>query len=251
MADSGLPEVAFRARCWGTGGAAIRTGRRAVQHQGPLAGLVGALSERDTGSTSRRGLPLRVQPQRPRADEQAVVRRRPRQVDIALHPTGTGRRLTPPGFADELNARLHQRRRARQDRDRGPPSHLTPHFARDSPFHHHSHSTAQGRRWFSVRVKRANNAVTPAHGTAGGPLHVSRTPVRCGMTTEPDRGVYRRAQPADHSGPCWAAALGRARRGQAQHEAPEVHIAAALETLSEHCICRKRHSAIVRTKPRG
>ena len=73
------------------------------------------------------------------------------------------------------------------------------------------------------------------------------------MPVEPDRGVYRQAKPVGHSGPCWAAALGRARRGQAKYETPQAHIDAALNLMMNagFCICRKRHTAVARTKARG
>lgn len=67
----------------------------------------------------------------------------------------------------------------------------------------------------------------------------------------PDDGVYHRAKPADHSGPCLG---GRARRrppGSGAVRGPGVHIATALELAATQRICRQSRSAVRRTKPRG
>ena len=57
------------------------------------------------------------------------------------------------------------------------------------------------------------------------------------------RAPYRDAEPVDHRGPCWAAAIGRHSRGREHGTDTEVIIREALADLAEHpenCRCVRR-----------
>ena len=57
------------------------------------------------------------------------------------------------------------------------------------------------------------------------------------------RAPYRDAEPAEHRGPCWAAAIGRYSRGREHDIDDEVIIREALADLVEHpenCRCVRR-----------
>ena len=57
------------------------------------------------------------------------------------------------------------------------------------------------------------------------------------------RAPYRDAEPVDHRGPCWAAAIGRHSRGREHGTDTEVIIREALTDLAEHpesCRCVRR-----------
>jgi hypothetical protein len=57
------------------------------------------------------------------------------------------------------------------------------------------------------------------------------------------RAPYRDAEPAEHRGPCWAAAIGRHSQGREHDTDHEVIIREALADLAEHpenCRCPRR-----------
>lgn len=72
--------------------------------------------------------------------------------------------------------------------------------------------------------------------------------------TDPSYGAYDRAEPAEHAGVCWAAAIGRASRGGRSHvEDWEVIIEDALADPAAHpesCACRRKNRRNTRARGR-
>jgi len=109
------------------------------------------------------------------------------------------------------------------------------------------------RAWSASRSLPRRRSTTDCENSLIGPPDLTQAAIQYMGTNEPHGGIaspgsgrralYRDAEPAEHRGPCWAAAIGRHSRGREHDTDYEVIIREALADLVEHpenCRCVRR-----------